>query len=250
MKKAELGQEKYTAIDDWERYWLNREVKPVTKIYFDNVFPRADVGRLTAMEIGGYPGIMAGYLTKKYGYKCTIIDYVGSQGTIRKVEQMYGLESNSIDFVVEDIFSVQRAEKFDLVTSYGFIEHFEDIKNILLMHKKFMKDGAHLFCTIPNFKGINGLVQFLFDRENLSKHNLKSMNIRLLKKVMAELSFQNIKVYYYGRPTVWLENKSTMDIKYLKKIIKIVNIILKRIPVNCKILSPHIILEGKILSSI
>jgi 2-polyprenyl-3-methyl-5-hydroxy-6-metoxy-1,4-benzoquinol methylase len=55
-------------------------------------------------------------------------------------------------------------EKFDLVVSFGVVEHFEDTANCLKACGAFVKLGGSLFTFIPNMVGLLGFMQKYMDR--------------------------------------------------------------------------------------
>ena len=61
-------------------------------------------------------------------------------------------------------------EKFDLVVSFGVVEHFEDTAQCLKSCEAFLKPGGILFTLIPNMTGILGFVQKLLDRDVYEIH--------------------------------------------------------------------------------
>jgi len=44
-------------------------------------------------------------------------------------------------------------DRYDLVCSFGFIEHFENFLEIIALHDKILKQGGQLIITTPHFKG-------------------------------------------------------------------------------------------------
>ncbi len=96
---------------------------------------------------------------------------------------------------------------------------------------KFLEPGGVLIITLPNFRVFNGLFQYLFDPENLARHNLKIMNITLIKATLVELGLKNINVQYYPSTTVWLEELSSRSLflQLLERRINRLNSILSKV---------------------
>jgi len=61
-------------------------------------------------------------------------------------------------------------EKFDLVVSFGVVEHFEDTAECLRSIAAFLKPGGLLVTTIPNITGIVGWLQRVVDRAVYAVH--------------------------------------------------------------------------------
>lgn len=234
---------KFTEQSDWENYWRNQEIVPYERLFIEHYLqflPKQ--GKL--IEIGGFPGKFAGYFKTKFDYEVTILDYVLFPETVRNVEKAYGLPEGSIQEVKADFFNYQSPEKFDVVTSVGFIEHFDDTALVLKKHVDLMKPGAALLVTLPNFAGVNGWVQKFFDPRNYAIHNIKSMDIRLLKDIMGRLGMSRFTVEYHGKPTIWLEADAPVR-PVVRNLLMFMAKVIKRIPFRKnRLLAPHIVIFG------
>lgn len=91
---------------------------------------------------------------------CTLVEdnlaAVGATGTI----------------VCENLFEFARAFRgaFDVVTSFGVIEHFTDIASVLAAIRTLLRPGGVLFASVPNLAGIYGPMQRLIDETVLRQH--------------------------------------------------------------------------------
>ena len=158
-----------------------------------------------------------------------------------------GLESGDVNIIEADLFDYQPEKLYDMVLSFGLIEHFNDTKSIIETHLQFLKPGGVLFITLPNFTGVNGWVQRRFDRANYDKHNISSMEPKQLTNYCEQMGLKEVESYYHGRFSVWLENRSEQSglIKALVKgIWYIGKITTKVIPVESRLLSPYIVLKA------
>ena len=113
----------------------------------------------------------------------TLLDYVVIPDAIASVESINGLPLGSINLIQEDFFSFDSDIKYDIVCSFGFVEHFEDTEPVLRRHCHLVKPGGRLLITMPNFLGLNGLLHKWFDPENYNKHNLKAMDLNRLENI-------------------------------------------------------------------
>ena len=238
----------------WKSFWESRiglifKIKP--NYVFGDLIGKiiADTKAQTAIELGGFPGYYAIYLKKYKGLSTTLLDYFIHPELVNKLLSTNELKEGDIDIIEADLFNYVPAEKYDMVLSFGLIEHFNDTQFIIGEHLKFLKPGGTLFITLPNFKSVNGWVQRKFDKDNYHKHNISSMDPALLKSSCQALALKNIEVYYHGRFSVWLENKSeqTAIAKLLMKTIWLTGKIATRIiPVESKLLSPYIVLKANL----
>jgi SAM-dependent methyltransferase len=202
----------------------------------------------TAIELGGFPGYYSIFLYKYLGISTTLFDYFIHPDILKKVLNKNGLDESEIPVIENDVFHYHPEQKYDLVLSCGLIEHFKDTKDIIERHLEFLKPGGTLFITLPNFRSVNGWVQKTFDRDNYLKHYIECMNTKYLAAILEEVGMKSIKSSYFGRYSVWLENKdqkSGLTKAFIKSIWFIGKVVTKVLPFESKLLSPYIVLEAK-----
>jgi len=202
----------------------------------------------TAIELGGFPGYYAIFLKKYFGLQTTLFDFYVHPPVLKEVLTANQLKENDIAVIEGDLFKYEPPQQYDLVLSCGLIEHFNDTKGIIEKHLHFLKPGGTLFITLPNFTGVNGWVQRKFDMDNYNKHNISSMDPKLLAKCCEELGLKNIQSYYYGKFSIWLENmsqQSSVTKGFLKTIWLTGKVATKIVPVESKGLSPYIVLKAE-----
>ena len=236
----------------WKSFWESRKnlifyIKP------DYVFGDILAGLIkqkgikNAIELGGFPGYYSIYLKKYLGLDTTLFDYYIHEGLIKELLAKNGLKEDDINIIESDLFTYTPEEKYDLVTSFGLIEHFSDTASIIKTHLQFLKTGGTLFITLPNFTGVNGWVQKSFDKENYDKHYINCMNPAFLAETCRQLGLKEVESYYHGKFTVWLENKSEQS-AIAKSIVKAIwvtgKVFTKIIPIESKALSPYIVVKA------
>lgn len=237
----------------WTNYW---ESKPDLAIQIDkNYLFHQQLEKIvktnnvqTAIELGGFPGYYSIFLQKYLGVRTTLFDYFIHPDILKKVLNKNGLDESEISVIENDVFQYHPEQKYDLVLSCGLIEHFKDSKDIIERHLEFLKPGGTLFITLPNFRGVNGWVQKTFDRDNYLKHYIDCMDTEYLAAILEELGMKSIKSSYFGRYSVWLENKdqkSGMTKAFIKSIWFIGKVVTTLVPFESKLLSPYIVLEAK-----
>lgn len=236
----------------WKSFWESRiglifKIKP--NYVFGDLLGKiiADTKAQTAVELGGFPGYYAIYLKKYKGLSTTLLDYFIHPELVSKLLAANDLKEGDINIIEADLFKYEPVEKYDMVLSFGLIEHFNDTKFIIGEHLKFLRPGGTLFITLPNFKSVNGWVQRSFDKDNYDKHNIDSMDLVLLKSSCEALGLKNVTAYYHGKFSVWLENKTeqTATAKLLMKTIWLAGkVFTKIVPVESKMLSPYIVVKA------
>lgn len=236
----------------WKAFWESKKdlifyLKP--NYVFGDILAKLikDKNIKNAIELGGFPGYYATYLKKYEHLDTTLFDYFIHEGLINQLLDKNGLKPGDINIIEADLFDYQPKTLYDLVLSFGLIEHFNDSKAIIETHLQFLKPGGTLFITLPNFKSINGWIQKKFDKANYDKHNISSMDPKLLESYCRELGLTEVESYYHGKFTVWLENRAEQGgiVKALVKTIWLAGKVATRlVPVESKALSPYIVLKA------
>jgi len=236
----------------WKAFWESKKdlifyIKP--DYVFGDILAKLikENGIKTAVELGGFPGYYSIYLKKYEQLDTTLFDYYVHEGLVKQLLAKNGLQDGDIKIIEADLFSYTPAEKYDMVLSFGLIEHFSDTKAIINTHLQFLKPGGTLFITLPNFTGVNGWVQRKFDLDNYNKHYIECMNPAFLAESCKQLGLKNIESYYHGKYTVWLENrdqKSGIVKALVKGIWTGIKVASKLTSKQSKALSPYIVVKA------
>lgn len=206
MEKFRLTNEK-----TWEQHWSNKNnIQYVPDNYCYHEFFKRFAEKLppngTCIELGGFPGKFSIFFKKYYNLNPTLIDFHFDKNIFNNLLNINGLVLGQIKTIQADIFTHKPENQYDMVCSFGLIEHFTDLEEILKVHKKYMKPDALLLITLPNFKGLNGAVQKYFDPSNLAIHNKKIMSISVLENALTNVGFVDVEVGYHPGTGVWIEN--------------------------------------------
>jgi len=139
---------------------------------------------LAALEVGCAPGQKLLDLCAITGYEPFGLEYADSGVTeTRRTFERRGHDPERI--VHGDLFDegvVDRiGRRFDVVMSFGLIEHFEDPRLAIERHIDLLSPGGYLVIGIPNLVGLNLLSMWLLRREFISQHNRNIMNVRAMK---------------------------------------------------------------------
>lgn len=216
----------------------------VSQEYWDNSYETLDIN----MDISTDP--VAGFIRdtlKKYGKANEVVLEVGCYpGRYLKVFGEFGYQLNGIDltpkvetelplflaaqgyntglFKQVDFFDTTLQTQYDVVCSFGFLEHFINWKAVLLRHYQMVKTGGLLLLTVPNFKGIfQFLLHHTFDKVNLKRHNTKAMEINKWINIF-ENSTDNCEILYaghFGNFDFWTDHQNLHPIKQ-----KVLNLVL------------------------
>jgi len=227
----------------WDNYWSNyRYNKIPKKVPFEKFMPMLVKGE-TFIEIGGFPGIFATCFYQRGIHNVTILDFYINKDIVRNFEKINQLPEGTIQCIESDFFVLSPDKKYDVVFSFGFIEHFEDTGDVIGRHVDLLSEKGQLLILIPNLLGLNGKLQQRFDRENLAAHNLQSMEISYLKEIMQKFGLRDVSIDYMGKPMLWLEPKPEHQKR--RKWVKMLSYAVKLFPIKGKLLSPYIAIYAR-----
>jgi len=201
-----------TNSEYWDRVWIQEKRKSrismalryqstrKTRQMFLHLLNETKMDEADLFEIGCAPGTMLKLFKElKPNFRLHGIDYAdeGIEITTR------GFSSDGIDAKIHlgDVREFISQDRFDIVTSHGFIEHFEDVTEIVEQHKRLAKPGGYVLITIPNYSPV--LVRHLirrFDPQALKVHNLDIMHRDKLLKVMTDVGLEKVRVGWDGGP--------------------------------------------------
>lgn len=150
------------------RRWIESEVRATTK---------ADV-----FEIGCYPGKFLAVFGK-LGYTLNGIDSFSK--TNPAMSDWLKNEGYKIgQFYQSDFLNFSSKRQYDIVCSFGFVEHFKNWEEVLINHIKLTKDCGYIIIDVPNLK--SPLYYFLykiFEPEVLKNHEFSAMNKEAIETV-------------------------------------------------------------------
>ncbi len=181
-------------------------IKHGQSITFQDVFDRFAQGGGDLFEVGCYPGTFSAFMAKKYDYRINGIDFIPSYRE-RIIPELLHEGVRVGELVEGDFLEYQPTSQYDLVCSFGFIEHFTDTEEIITKHINLVKKGGILILTCPNFHGANYFLHKYFDAENLKNHNLDAMNLNLWRDILDRHEMQILFHEYYGTFGFWGGNE-------------------------------------------
>lgn len=181
-----------------------------------NVINECGMLNKSVFEIGCFPG---SYLRLFGDYNC-ILSGVDITTRTLELKNNFLAKNYQVGSITKgDIFTLKNQHRYDVVCSFGFIEHFDDWKSVVNLHSQLLNESGYLIITVPNFSGIFQLVfHLLVDGKNLSHHNIKVMNLGILSRYLTEQGFKIVKSEAIGSYTTWFDNPHPNYIQ--RKIIK------------------------------
>jgi SAM-dependent methyltransferase len=164
---------------------------------------------LTFCEIGCAPGRILADFCGRLGFTACGLDYACEPAVIQQFLQKRNIKLGRIE--KGDFFDWKPAEKFDIVASFGFIEHFDDASFVVDRHFELVKPGGTVVVAMPNFAGGQKALHWLFDRKNLMGHNTRIMNLPFLEAAARRNGAEIIQARYTGGHfDFWLDDEAPL----------------------------------------
>lgn len=176
----------------WSSFWQQYTMPPPVQLtppdasnyafreihsFYEKVLPK---GSLQLAEIGCGNSVYLSYYHRYFGYAVSGLDYsaYGCEQT-RKI-----LERDCVPGTIHqgDLFHPPAAltGTFDIVCSFGVVEHFDDTTDVIRHIAAFSKPGGLIVTTIPNLTGITGWLQKWMNRPVYNIHRV--MGLKELEK--------------------------------------------------------------------
>lgn len=211
------------------------------------------------LEVGSAPGKFLVKFSQRYDCTPYGVEYseIGVELN-RKVFSLHGLNPDNVihaDFFSEE-FHRQYGGSFDVVISRGFIEHFSDVGSVIERHMDLLAPAGYLIVSIPNLKGINYALTWIFSKEVVPLHNLEIMRTDAFTKLFVRSDLQRLFCDYYGTFSFNVictrQNSPTMRFA-LSRSFEILQLVLNLIfrlflrgkRTESKLLSPYLLFIGK-----
>jgi trans-aconitate methyltransferase len=227
---------------EWNRRTRHLDARKVGRVSFQDIFDRhlPKSPDLTCLEIGAIPGAFLVYLHRHHGYRITGLDFADNERAFHDTMRMNGV--TTYEFVRADLLEYRPENKFDVVASFGFVEHFDDFEEILERHCDLVNAGGYLVVTMPNFRRLQFLYHVMFDRKNLEFHNLKAMDVQSVDAVLSRQGFAKLVAGYDGGLELWREERPRNPIVWALEVgvRRVANTIGSRLP-NSKFYSPQLV---------
>lgn len=177
---------KITTKEHWQ-YATGRQtstLQPSEKYltYFDKYLPTRE--DWTALEVGACPGGHLLAIALNHHYQPVALDYLSEVQSLPEKFREYGI--NNLDVIEADFLKFETDKKFNIVMSFGFMEHFENPADILDRHWELVAPGGFLVVGVPIFGPFQILLRRLVLTPEklawtLGAHNQEIMDLKVLR---------------------------------------------------------------------
>lgn len=230
----------------WDEYWKKeRKSDDPTNYIFNDLFKKYLPNGGTYLEVGCATGTTMVNFHKTFNYSVTGVDY--SQADIaRKTLEIHEVPDAVV--IDADFTTMPIHTQFDVVASYGLVEHFQNYEEIINKQAAFVKPGGYLVIELPNLRYANWLMYRIFDRELLENHNLNIMDPAVLSEAIQKSGNFNILFcnYYFTNFLFFDANNPVIaDHPFIKRMLFAVRGIMKLLRLDNipnKFFSPYLIL--------
>lgn len=176
----------------------HREYLLWTAVY-DRLLPAGK--EISILEVGSAPGLELVKFHSRYGYDPFGVEYT-DEGTAltRDVFATNGLDPSHViqaDFF-DPAFLGRYRDRFDVVFSRGFIEHFEEPAVAVANHLALLRNGGWLVVVIPNLRSMNACWSAFFSRETHQVHNLEIMKPEAFRSLFGQQDLETLFCGYVG----------------------------------------------------
>ncbi len=184
-KDAQHSATEKTSPEFWDHWWKGSGLPPpidphragiknypFRKLhqYFERTFNGYSTASLELVEVGCGQSTYLPYFARSFGFRVSGIDRseVGCE-TARVLLEREGVKG---DVYCADLFAVPErlAGRFDVVISFGVVEHFEPTVDPVRAMASLLKPGGRMITNIPNLTGVLRAYQKRLDRDIYDVH--------------------------------------------------------------------------------
>jgi len=151
-------------------YYLDRRFHR----FFTEAFAGQRTSSMRLIEVGCARSRFLPYFVRAFGFAVTGVDY--SPTGCRMAEQVLARERVNGVILESDLFTPpdELLERFDVLVSFGLVEHFTDTAGCVKALARFLRPGGLMITNIPNLLGAVGGFQLMVDDEIFRTHVLLS----------------------------------------------------------------------------
>lgn len=151
---------------------------------------------LNTFEIGCAPGNYLVKFHQLFGLSPAGIEY--SDAGVEVLKQNFSKNHIDAELIHGDFFDdsliEKNKEKFDIVYSLGFIEHFDDPSDCIKRHFELTKKWGMVVVVIPNLQHLGGV---LTEENVLAIHNRNIMHLDVFKNFFKGYAIEEAR-YFWG----------------------------------------------------
>lgn len=200
----------------WETEWANQKIptpidpanpNPSNHFFqvmdriFAETFPLAIIDRVRLIEIGCGSSRWLPYFHQRFGFELSGIDY--TESGVNAAKAILSKADIPGDIRHGDLFNTPHewVDHFDIVVSFGLIEHFENPASVIAACARYLRPGGRMFTLVPTMRGLYGLAYRLL-RPQIYKLHIPHSKSSLMKAHTAAGLRVSVGGYLLGLPGV------------------------------------------------
>ncbi len=161
-------RERHISVDGFRNYCVRRIYETLCEIGLENK---------RILEVGAGDSLWLPFLAKQFpSGNFTGLDY--SKIGCDRLKNTAAATGLPINVVHSDLFNPPKKlfQHYDVVISFGVVEHFEDLSQVVKALKYYVKLDGIIYSLIPNMAGIIGFLTRLINRSVYDVHNPHNIN--------------------------------------------------------------------------
>jgi SAM-dependent methyltransferase len=159
-----------------------------------------DKKKLDLLDIGCFPGSFLYFFSKNLGYRVFGVDFLPQTANIPKWLMECGVEAY---VTVADFFNFNPGRGYDVVTSFGFVEHFPNWEEVFDRHLALLNPGGLLVIGMPNYRYGHYCLRRLLNPSFLDNHYLEVMDPRKWEGAAKVRELEVLYAGYHGTFGTW-----------------------------------------------
>ena len=223
-----------TSKGDWEREGYGQPLiraKSDFQSFLDRDLPkRAD---WSVLEIGACPGSQLLALALSHGYNPVALDYLPAIRQMPGVFARFGIDD--LEVIEHDFLTFTTSRRFNVVMSYGFIEHFTRPEEVIGRHWTLVADGGFMVLGTPVFGPLQlALRRLILEPAQVARilqtHNRQIMDPHAIADACRRLPGAQVAMArYVGHMDAWFR-PSDSDVRHSRAWLTVLWHALGRIP--------------------
>lgn len=191
--------------DVWDSTYKNYKFHFNGNVPLKNILLKYVESKNSCLEIGCFPGNFLRFLHRN---KNAFVSGVDITREMPSLKESFDFEGIPYEYLInDDVVLLKPPKQFDVVMSFGFIEHFDDLRGILLTHDKFLKKGGKLIIGLPNFTKFQYVLRKHLRSMTLPGHNFSVMDPDLICEVLSSMGYKKLESGYSGTLEYWCEKE-------------------------------------------
>jgi 2-polyprenyl-3-methyl-5-hydroxy-6-metoxy-1,4-benzoquinol methylase len=179
------------------------------------------------LEVGCANSAWLPYFASEYSFDITGLDF--SEQGCQQTKQILLREGIKGKVICSNLFNPpdEMWQCFDVVISFGVVEHFKPTTYVLSALKNFLRPGGIIITLVPNLNGLVGFMQKKVNRPIYDLHVPLTKNE--LREAHVESGFDVLFCDYYIFADFYVDNAGDTDSGIWIKILKFMRLLTKSI---------------------